>query len=167
MGGRGDLQPGETIYMYFECRHIMPNGARCHSPALRNMHFCYYHTRLHRLANPANSTSTPDEPLKLPIIEDRSAIQVALSKVFDALASSKIDTRAAGLYLYGLQIAAQNVERKQDILPFKAVESITHSREGDELAPQLRICEAADKCSNCDLTDTCKDYDPDEEQDDS
>ena len=141
----------------------MPNGARCHSPALRNMYFCYYHTRLHRLANPASSTATLIDPLKLPVLEDRSAIQVALSQILDALGSAKIDTRTAGLFLYGLQIASQNVERKQDILPFKAVESVTHTRDGDELAPPLRICESTDTCSTCDFRDTCKAFVPAED----
>ena len=36
--------------MYQICRHIMPNGFRCHSPALRGMPFYYFHARLHRLA---------------------------------------------------------------------------------------------------------------------
>jgi hypothetical protein len=143
----------------------MPNGARCHSPALRNMYFCYYHTRLHHLANAAASTTEQAEPLKIPILEDRSAIQVALSKIFDALGTRQIDTRAAGLYLYGLQIASQNVERKHDILPFKSVESITHTRDGDELAPELRICESSDKCATCDERDTCNAFEP--EQDDA
>ena len=161
--------------MYFECRHIMPNGARCHSPALRDKNYCYYHTRLHRLAippkpAPANTpaaTPTPviPEPLKLPILEDRSAIQVALSQVLDALGSSKIDPRRAGLFLYALQLASQNVERKQDILPFKAVQSVTLTPDGDELAPQLRICEPSDKCSTCDDRENCKEFDPNEDED--
>ena len=146
--------------MYFECRHIMPNGARCHSPALRGTHYCYFHPRLHRQANQPRTTLTGAEPLKLPILEDRSAIQVALSQILDALASSKLDRPTAGLLLYGLQIASQNVERKQDILPFKAIESITHTRDGDELAPELRVCESSDTCSTCDERDTCPNFEP-------
>jgi hypothetical protein len=30
------------------CRPIVPNGARCHVPALRAKPYCCFHTRLHR-----------------------------------------------------------------------------------------------------------------------
>jgi len=155
--------------MYLECRHILHNGARCHSPALRGTNFCYFHARLHRLATPSRTVSAlapaEPEPLKIPILEDRSAILIALSQIVGAICSSKIDHRSAGLALYALQIASQNVERKHDILPFKAVQSITHTADGDELAPELCICEPSDKCSNCDHQENCKDFDPDEEGD--
>ncbi|MGC1462610.1 MAG: hypothetical protein WA802_10440 [Terracidiphilus sp.] len=154
--------------MYLECRHVLHNGAKCHSPALRGTNYCYFHSRLHRHATPSrtSSASAPaePEPLKIPILEDRSAILIALSQIVDALFSSKIDPRSAGLSLYALQIASQNVERKQDVLPFKAVQSITHTADGDELAPELCICEDSDKCSACDLRDTCRDFAPDEDE---
>jgi hypothetical protein len=83
--------------MYLECRHVMHNGARWHSPALRGMNFCYFHARLHRLATPsrtaAASAPAEPEPLKIPILEDRSAILIALSQIADAICSSKIDHR--------------------------------------------------------------------------
>ena len=108
--------------MYYECRHIMPNGARCHSPAIRGKDFCYFHTRLHSPAEPspaaAKSRSATAEPRKLPVLEDRSAILVALSQIVNDLNSKRLDARRAGQILYALQIASQNVERKQDILPF-------------------------------------------------
>ena len=166
--GKGVVKEG-TNYMYFECRHIMPNGARCHSPALRGLDFCYYHTRLHRLARPVQPKAKPADvqpsaeafdPVKLPFLEDRSAIQVALSQILDALSTGKLQPKQASILLYGLQIASQNVERKQDILPFKAVESVSRSRNGDELAPKLRVCEPSDTCSTCDERDTCPNFEP-------
>ena len=152
--------------MYYECRHIMPNGARCHSPAMREMNYCYFHARLHRLGSThtGSKPAAKDEPLKLPILEDRSAIQVALYQILDKLCSSNLDTRRAGLLLYAVQIASQNVERKTDILPFKAVQSVFLSPEGEEISSRLRVCEPSDKCSACDLRETCKDYEPDEEE---
>ncbi len=152
--------------MYFECRHIMHNGARCHSPALRGKDYCYYHSHLHKRAK-SSSARAADDPLSLPFLEDRSAIQVAVSQILDALGSAKLDPQRAGLLLYGLQIASQNVERNQDILPFKAVESISHSSEGDELAPELRICESSDDCSTCNQRITCPDVEPEEDSPES
>ena len=79
--------------MYFECRHIMPNGARCHSPALHDMNFCYFHNRIQAIAKPSraksHSAKAGDEPFKYPILEDRTAIQVALSDIINDLSSSK------------------------------------------------------------------------------
>ena len=101
----------ERIVMSHKCRHIMPNGAKCHAPALRGKPYCYFHTRLHRFA--AEPPIPPTDP-PAPLLEDRSAIQIALAQVLDALCSSRIDPRRAGLFLYALQIASQNVARNLD-----------------------------------------------------
>jgi len=137
----------------------MHNGAKCQSPALNGKDFCYHHFNRHA----PKPLSSPDEAFRLPFLEDRSAIQVALSKILDDLGNSKLDPKRAGLLLYGLQIASQNVERKHDILPYKAVESVTHSRKGVELGPKLRICNSDDDCSLCDQRETCPDSGPAED----
>ena len=110
----------------------MPNGSRCHSPALKGMPYCYFHQRLHRLA--AGHSRAPEEPITLPFMEDRSAVQIALAQVLNALGSARLDPRRAGLLLYGLQIAAQNVKQNHALLPAASVHSITHSSDGEELA---------------------------------
>ena len=87
-----------------ECRHIMPNGAKCHSPALRGMAYCYFHIPGRR---PAEGRSRPrNRPLKLPAIKDLNSIQIALGQVRTALSSSKIDPTRAGQLLHGLEIAS-------------------------------------------------------------
>lgn len=159
----------EKTGMYYECRHIMPNGSKCKSPSLRGKPYCYYHTRLHRLANAP--VPTADEPLRLPVLEDRGAIQVALSQVLAALGSSKLDTRRAGLFLYGIQIASQNVERDDSLLPLpsETVEVVTQTKEGDELAPEQRTCRPNERCFCCPDRNTCPSFDPedvDEEEED-
>ena len=152
--------------MYFECRHIKPNGSRCQAPALQGMPYCYFHNRLHRSQK---VVAREDESVELPLLEDRSSIQLALSRVLSALGSAKLDTRRAGLFLYGLQIASQNVEREGDILPYDAVESITLTEGGDELAPEKRVCDSNDRCFNCRERNTCENFDnedtDDEEED--
>jgi hypothetical protein len=49
--------------MFNLCRHIMPSGAKCHTPALRGKPYCYYHTRLHRFpaaqASPSMASRSP------------------------------------------------------------------------------------------------------------
>ncbi len=140
----------------------MPNGAKCHSPALRGKPYCYFHTRLHRFT--AQPPITPDGILRFPVLEDRSAIQIALAKVLDALCYSRIDPRRASLLLYGLQIASQNVERYVDIVPITAVPSLTLTRDGEELAPEKRVCEPPEDCSTCNKRDDCEDYEPEEDE---
>jgi hypothetical protein len=149
--------------MYFECRHIKPNGSKCQSPALKGMPYCYFHGRLHRSEK---VVARADDSLELPLLEDRSSIQVALSRILNALGSAKLDTRRAGLFLYGLQIASQNVERKGKILPYDAVESTTQDEDGDELAPEKRVCNPDDRCFDCPERDTCENFDPEDLDDD-
>ena len=92
-----------------ECRHIMPTGAKCHSPALHGKPYCYFHIRHHALAQRPNPMR--EEPLQFPDLADRGNIQTALGQVLDALGSSRLAPRHAGLLLYGLQIASHNCER--------------------------------------------------------
>jgi len=150
--------------MYFKCRHIKTNGSRCQSPALTGKPYCYFHDRLHR---PENATAPADWTIKLPLLEDRTSIQLALSRVLNSLGSSRLDARSAGLFLYGLQIASQNVERQGQIMPYDAVESTTQTDNGDELAPERRVCNpASDRCFNCPESDTCENFDPEDVEDD-
>ena len=148
---------GERIAMFNLCRHIMPSGAKCHAPALRGKPYCYFHTRLHKFT--AAPPIEVDGNLRLGVLEDRSAVQIAVAQVLDALYSGRLDPRRAGLSLYGIQIVSQNVERNPLIIPVRTVESITHTDTGDELGPPERICDTPDDCATCAERDTCQDDD--------
>ena len=100
--------------MFQECRHIMPSGLRCHSPALRDESFCYYHSSLHRSTAPKGKFD--DQSLQLPTLEDSSAVQIALTQVLSALGSSQLDSRRAGLLLY----AFRSQLRLPRVLPFSS-----------------------------------------------
>lgn len=95
--------------MYLECRHILPSGVRCKSPALRGMSFCYHHESLRRFSS--LNSSPEKQPLQLPSIEEPRGIQIALAQILAALASGRIEPRRASLMLYGLQIATQHIVR--------------------------------------------------------
>jgi hypothetical protein len=146
--------------MFQLCRHIKTNGKRCQSPALGESAYCYYHTRTHTMASP-NYIKFDD--LKLPLLEDSASIQVAISKVTAAFLSSRIDARRTGLLLYAVQIASQNIDRASDRENTEIVHSMTVTNEGDELAPEKEVCEPSD-CATCNRRDTCKDYDPEDEE---
>ena len=154
--------------MYYECRHVMHNGARCHSPALNGKPYCYFHVRLHNLAQRSRQNATPaeSEPLTLPIIEDRSAVLVAITQVLNAFGSKAIDRPTASLFLYGLQLASQNVERRHDLLPIRAIETLSLTRDGEELAPESRICIPPGDCVTCEIRETCPHRKNEEEEED-
>ncbi len=151
--------------MFEECRHIKANGLRCKSPMLRGQPYCYFHARLHSLARA--SKSSPNKPIKLPAPEDSASIQLALAQVFNQLAASPLDSRRAGLILYGLQIASQHVQRNAFVNIDNIVQSFTRSRQGDELAPRLANCEDIKDCNDCPARYDCNDargVEPEDEQ---
>jgi hypothetical protein len=74
-------------------------------------------------------------PLELPPLEDAVSIQLALIDVLQALAANQLDTKRAGLLLYGLQVASANVQKMHRPIS-DVVRSITYTEEGTPLAPQ-------------------------------
>ena len=119
-----------------ECRHIRVNGTKCKAAALRSHAWCYFHQGIYRsratnpqprtfsqpetvdygclpvTTPPKTVTEKPDLPIELPLIEDLSSIQLAISRILLALAANTIHPKRAGLLLYGLQIAAQNLPKQ-------------------------------------------------------
>jgi len=147
-GGRGSTE------LFLECRHIKPNGLKCQALAIRGKHYCYFHRGLHGHA--ATPATEPEAPFKLPFLEDRSAIQIAIAQILEALGSGRLDQRHAGLYLYAIQLASMNVERRTDIISIRAVHSMTTTASGDELGPAILACPPLTVCEECDIRDTCK-----------
>jgi hypothetical protein len=146
------------------CRHIRVNGERCASPALTNQIFCYYHVELerrhrrcsrHRETVPAvlhpmslqdgsqrdpvfAEPSGPPLELRLPPLEDRHSIQLALSMVITALAECRIDPKLASLLFYGLQVASANAHKLNPV-PRRALgkvsKTILDESNGNLIAP--------------------------------
>jgi len=146
------------------CRHIKINGERCGSPALRDERFCYYHIELNRRhrCSPRRDTSLTilhpmslqdgsqrdpvlTEPstifpeLDLPPLEDRHAIQVALSLVIAALAQNRTNPTRAMQLFYGLQVASSNAYKLNPI-PKRSVGKVSltvpDESTGDLIAPE-------------------------------
>jgi hypothetical protein len=74
--------------------------------------------------------------------------------------NNRIDGKLAGRLLYGLQIASQHAKDHFLEIGVESVESMTQSQEGDELAPELRVCNGLDVCVGCKFAETCSGYDP-------
>ncbi|MDW5267956.1 MULTISPECIES: hypothetical protein [Acidobacteriaceae] len=101
------------------CRHVRTNGTRCGSPSLSGDQWCYFHHRLHqrhrkfRYTDATRGYLIPGTHLELLALEDSESIQLALSMVINALATSSLDTKRASTLLYGLQLASANAARLQ------------------------------------------------------
>jgi hypothetical protein len=109
----------------------MPSGRKCHGYALRGGNFCYFHSRLHLAAQkPAGKKG----PVEIPVLEDRCAIQVTITRILRAIVNNTIDRPRASLLLYGLQLALQSVDRNGWAIPVGTVEALSHTSDGDELA---------------------------------
>ncbi len=119
-----------------ECRHIKTSGGKCASPAMHDRPFCYYHWRQRERA--AERRTSPAVPLShaLSNLEDRGAIQHAITHVIMALADYQIDTKRAGILLYGLQLASSNAKDAEQIVSSAAIVELTHTEEGEEMAPE-------------------------------
>ncbi len=150
---------------YMECRHIKSNGCKCEAAALRGMPYCYFHVRLHRTLrnhkaeSASASAALPNAVLDLPAVEDRTAIQLALTQVLQGMGSRRIDPRFGTQLLYGLQIAAQLIDPPRTIKDSEYVQELTTSEEGDELGPQQFICGKEEKCDECPYKSECWDDD--------
>ena len=91
------------------CAHIKPSGRRCGSPAMRGIDYCYYHKRTHlgpRLLYPT-----------MTMLEDGHGVQAALMEVLCGILDGALTDKQAALTLYGLQTAASNLKRVDDLDP--------------------------------------------------
>jgi hypothetical protein len=126
---------------YPECRHILPSGRKCHSPALREKTLCYYHSRSRTLVDANRSRK---HSIALPPLEDHAAIQMSLDEILAALGAHKISRREASTYLFALQIAMKNLAR-MDGLPAPAPVELCRDERGDIIAaPEPPIPTAAE-----------------------
>jgi hypothetical protein len=107
----------------FQCRHILPEGRRCQAPCLRHEELCYHHhTTRKPLANPRRRRARR-ATFDFPVLEDHTAIRLALGEILARIAANALDPRRAGLLLYGLQIAALTLPK---LAPAKQSEPSAH-----------------------------------------
>jgi len=138
--------------MYKLCRHIKPSGLRCESPALKGGQFCYYHSKLHSVGAEPNLKFGP---LQLPPPEDPAAVQLTVARINDAIINGRLDIRKATALYYGVQIAAQFIDRKKYFRKTETVQSPEPNTDGDELAPNHFICDQDEDCDDCPHLNEC------------
>jgi hypothetical protein len=131
----------EEEYDQFQCRHIFTGGRRCGSPSLRNENFCYFHHTNRKPVENAAARKARLGNFDFTWPEDRAALQLSLCQVLERIASNDLDPRRAGLLLYGLQIASQNLpplrqtKNEQEIIVDEVVQDEVHG----PLAPRATI----------------------------
>src|ERR1051326_7208270 len=84
------------------CRWVRQDGTSCGSPQLKKHIYCFAHVQMMEARALA---------LSLPALEDANAIQIGIMRIQKALIEGTISTKTAGLLLYSMQLALQNVGR--------------------------------------------------------
>lgn len=118
------------------CAHIHLSGRRCGSPALAGRRLCYFHAQTRRPARPNYD---------LPLLEDATAIQFALTQVVRALQDKALDTKTCALLLYALQTASANLQRltEEHQRPTEAERSEPNRNLGEIVLRELGLDQAS------------------------
>jgi hypothetical protein len=82
------------------CRWVRQDGTSCGSPQMKKHIYCFAHRQMMEARALA---------LSLPAPEDANAIQIGIMRIQKALIEGTISTKSAGLLLYSMQLAQQNV----------------------------------------------------------
>ena len=102
-----EMQTGESfVSEYKECRHIMPSGLHCKSPAMRGGAFCYFHGRAPRPTRPARPL---ESNIEVSPVDGSRGCALACNQIMQALAANRISTRRAAILLQGVQMASGQV----------------------------------------------------------
>jgi hypothetical protein len=99
----GSSQP-EQFEEAARCEHIKANNQQCGSPAMGGRRFCYFHSQTH-------DGRKRKKPMRVPVLEDQQSIQLAATRVCQAVADESLDPKRAATLLYGLQVAGNAVKQ--------------------------------------------------------
>ncbi len=123
--------------MAMRCRHIKTSGVQCSAYRVWKEDYCFFHLHHRRPSVPViKQAEAPEQhgPFPIPLLEDMTSVQVAVTSVLSALAANKIDARTATAYISGLRLAARNIlSGKLD--PYSTVEAFVQYENGDLLGP--------------------------------
>jgi hypothetical protein len=106
------MSSSSNKYSTRTCQQLKHNGDRCQSAALRGKKFCYYHEH----SGPpqidiSENAAIPPVHFYLPLLDDATSIQAAITQVCEHLLYKRIDPKRAGVLLYAMQVAASNLGR--------------------------------------------------------
>lgn len=118
-----------------KCNHIKIDGAKCRANAQGDSGYCYYHLRYHATEGIG--------PYDFPVFEDTRSIIFGIHQTLRSFLSGRLEPRACGLALYGLQIAASVMQRKDARSPME-VEEIDAAEAKTRVAKDAAKNEAKD-----------------------
>jgi hypothetical protein len=133
--------------MYEECRHIKTSGTKCGSPALKGRAYCYFHFRAHQQRHRTvdHYAAFVAHKFDVAVLEDRAAIQLAISETVSAMANNYMDHKRGGKILYGLQLALQGMKHPEQIVAAEPVRDLCQNAEGEDIADQATVYEEGEK----------------------
>ncbi|GEM_PF-2652344 len=88
------------------CQFTRDDGSGCGSPALKGQPFCYFHSRTPEGRKRKRTEAAKPTACQVPPLSDDDAIRAAAMNVCRGLADKTLDSKRAGMLLYGLQIAS-------------------------------------------------------------
>ena len=96
------------------CRHLMPTGRTCHSPAMGGSAYCYYHGPKAAPRRTARKTPRPiEEEIELVPSSEPSCIDLNSQRILFALASNRISVGRASTLLQGLQTSLASIREQR------------------------------------------------------
>jgi hypothetical protein len=81
-----------------QCDQIKSAGNRCGSPAMRGALKCYFHLRPARI-----------DDFRVTSLTDPIQLQKAVTEIFNAVATNKLDVKRASALLYAIQVSKQKL----------------------------------------------------------
>jgi len=86
------------------CNHTMDDGSPCGAIPVHNTPYCYFHRKYYQ------PEALPGEPNYIaPLLESHQAIQLALTQLYQAFLSRKLDMKEANFSLQILRLASKTV----------------------------------------------------------
>jgi hypothetical protein len=79
------------------------------------------------------------------VLEDRAAIQLAISEVVGAMAQNFMDAKRGGKILYGLQLALNSMKHPQEIVAPEPVRELCQNEEGEDIGPEMTVYEEGEE----------------------
>ena len=103
------------------CTHIKDDGSPCQAIPVHNTPYCYFHRKYyHPAALPG------DAKYQVPLLESHQSIQLALTQLYQAFLSKKIDLKEAQFGLQVLRLAAKAITEAQKSNKMEEAETTSH-----------------------------------------
>lgn len=88
------------MYTSKTCRHLMPTGRTCKSPAVRGSAYCYFHNPQ---KSPRRVSKVTESEFEIEPLVDPSSIPVIANQILAAMAANRISKSRASVMFQGLQ----------------------------------------------------------------